>query len=73
MSVVVQFLLWNNLFLNWDKIVSTQVQNSFNWYNFNCTGEKNSENILIYVKHREHTSFITVVCHAFTKFKRLLK
>ena len=26
-----------------------------------------------YVEHREHTSFITVVSHAFTKFKRLLK
>ena len=51
--VVVQFLLWNNLFLNWDKIVWTGtkyfelVQNILNWYNFNCTGA-NSENSLIY-------------------------
>ena len=47
-------------------------QNSLNWYNCNCTGEK-TENSLIYVEHREHTSFITVVCHAFTKFKSLRK
>ena len=43
------------------QFVFEMVENSLNWYNFNCTGAKTVQNSLIYVEHKEHTSLITVV------------